>query len=587
MKKYKIFKYIGPYKKDFIIAICCFAFETLLEISIPFLMNELLSKGVYIDNVTNKYAINVQNLTIISLIMVVCAVLAFFLGVNGAKYTALAGRGFGAELRKNEYLKIQKFSFNNIDTLRTSSLITRLTDDITVIQDGFCECMRPIIRAPLTLIFSLVFAFIISPILALIFCVSLPVLAVLLLIILFKVKPNYKKMQMAMDDINRVTNENITNIKTIKSFVKEDYEIEKFDEVNKNFKHIARKSFGFTALNMPTVNLIMYATIVCILYFGGIFVINEQYGVTTVNISSFLTYVQQILASLTMMSNVFMIFNRMEASIDRTKEVLTTDINYVINKDSKLKIEDGNISFKNVCFKYNQSANKNTLENINLNIKKGQFIGIVGKTGSGKTTLINLIDRFYDISTGKLLIDNIDIKDFSMEELHSKISLSFQSPLLFKGSVIDNLKFGNKNASMDDVIKACKLTCCYDFITTKLANGFDTIISEGGTDISGGQRQRICLARALIVNPKILILDDSFSAIDHLTEIEVKKNLNSLKNITKIVVSQKISAIKDADKIIVLDEGKITSIGKHEDLLSKDNIYKELATLQNEIGGNK
>lgn len=583
-----LLKYIKPYKSECIGAMVLTIFESILEIFIPFLMNYLLTMGVYFDAPSGRYTINYTNLIFIASLMIACAILAFASGLVSVKLIAVTGRGFGAELRKATYKKIEDFSFNNIDELRQSSLITRLTDDNQIIQNAFCVSFRPLFRAPVQLVFAIVFSLIISPTLSIVLLVAMPILALSYLVILKEVKPRYRALQVGTDNLNNLTKEAIKNVKTIKSYVKEDYEIKKFNDVNDDLRKTSINSYKLSALNMPIMNLILFSTIIGILYFGGYFVINKEYNITTVNIASFLTYLSQVLGCFRMLNNVFTQINRAEASLVRTNEVLVTPIDLRFNNESKLKITSGDVVFKHVNFRYAKNAQNLVLHDINLHIKSGEFLGVVGETGSGKTTLISLINRFYDVSEGELLIDRQNIKEYNEHELHEKVSLSFQSPLLFKGTILDNLKFGNTIAPMDRIIKACKISDCYDFIMNDLDKNFSTMISEGGTSISGGQRQRICIARALINNPKVLILDDSFSALDHLTENTVKDNINKyLKDTTKIVISQKISAIKKADRIVVLKDGTISHIGTHKELYVLDPIYKDMCDLQKEAPDNE
>jgi len=578
-----LLKYIKPYKKEAFLGLLFTFIESGLEIFIPFLMNLLLSKGIYFDGLTNKYMISNNDLLFISLLMVGCAIIAFICGTLSSKFIAIAGRGFGAELRKGLYKKIEEYSFKNIDSFRQSSLITRLTDDNQIIQNNFCTSFRPLVRAPIQLVFAVLFSILISPSLSIILFIAMLLIAIMYFAIMREVKPKYRKMQEETDVLNQYTKEAITNVKTIKTYVKENYEISKFNINNNELRRTSIMSYGITALNMPVTNLIMFSTTVALLYFGGIFVINNQYGVTTVNIASFLTYLSQALACFRMLNNAFTQINRAEASIERTIEALDEPIDLIFNNESKLKILDGDIVFNHVSFKYSLNAKNNVLNDINLHITKGEFIGLVGPTGAGKSTLTNLINRFYDVTDGDLLIDQNNIKLYCENEIHNKVSLTFQSPILFKGTILENLKLGNKDASMDTVIRACKIACCYDFITNTIENGFDFVVSEGGTNVSGGQRERLCIARAIISNPKILILDDSFSALDHLTENKIKENIDKeLKETTKIVISQKISATRNADRIIVLNEGKITNIGTHEVLYSKDPIYKDMCDSQKE-----
>ena len=580
----KFARFMKPYKKEFILAIACIILESSFEVFLPFMQNILLTYGIHSeDNIT--YTMDINYVLMIGGIMIGISLLAFFLGVFGARFSAISCRGFGYEIRKEEYKKIQEYSFKNLDEFRASSLITRLTNDVQILSDTLCTSLRPALRAPFMLIFSLTFALIISPTLSAVFFVALVFLGVTIFSIVHVVKPRFLKIQKLLDNINRVTQESIIAIKTIKAYYKKDFEIEKFEKANKELTGVARKTLSINAFAMPIGQVANYGTMIAIIYFGGILYMQPGHAIALNDIQTFLTYVLQLLSTIMMLSNVLMAINRSTASFYRINEVIDARSEIIDKSDSKLSIKDGSISFKNVYFKYKADAKEYVLKDINFSIKNGEFVGIIGQTGSAKSTLISLIDRFYEASEGEILISNNDIKDYSLHELREEISISFQSPLLFKGTVLENLKRGNKDATMEEIIKACKIAECYDFITKQLSNGFDTMISQGGTSVSGGQRQRLCIARAIIKNPKILILDDSFSALDKITEAKVKENLKrDLPEITKIVISQKISAIKDADKIIVLDNGTITNIGKHDELLKTDEIYKDIDSLQ-QIGG--
>lgn len=578
----KIFSYLKPYKKETFLACLFVVLETLLEIVIPFLMNYILQNNGGInygeDNIITN--VNYKVVYAIGIAMIVSAILAFILGVLGSKYTAIAGRGLGANLRKEQFKKIQNFSFNNLDHFRNDSLITRLTNDITIIQDWFCQSLRATLRSPTLLLFSLILAFIVSPYLGIIFLVAVPFLSLLIILILKYVKPKFISLQKTVDDLNRVTDESIIAIKTVKSYVKEDYEMEKFQNVNSDLIKTSSSAFSAISMNLPAIQFVMYATIIALLTFGASFF--EKGLIKDVSeISTFLSYILQLLAVLIMMSNVFILTNRANASIIRVIDVLETQSEIIDGNDDK-KINSGNININKVNFKYNKKSKNYVLENINMNIHNGDFIGIFGQTGSGKTTLINLIERFYDVTDGEIIIDNLNIKNYKLYELHNKIAVCFQNPILFSGTILDNLKWGNKDASIEEIKKVCKIACCDDFINNQLPQGYNTMISQGGTNLSGGQRQRICIARALLKNPKILILDDSFSALDHLTEEALKSNLNELKSITKIIISQKISAIKDANDIYVLVNGKISHHGSHNELLKQDEIYSNTYNIQNE-----
>lgn len=579
-------KFLKPYRWQFALAVLCIVLECGLEVVLPFLMNAMTKNGIQ-DNGLGGYTMDLNYVLIIGSIMIGIAVFAFILGIVGSKFSAIACRGLGYEIRKEEYQKLQKYSFSNVDSFRQSSLITRLTTDVQIISDTLCVSLRPALRAPLVMIFSLTFSLIISPMLSLIFVVSIFILGIMMFTIIKLVKPRFKLIQKLVDNINRVTQESVIAIKTIKAYVKKDYELIKFQAANQELKDTATKTLSINALSMPAGQIANYSTMIAIIYFGGLMTMSVNAAIVVEDIQTFLTYVLQLLATVMMFSNVLMAINRASASLYRVKEVLDTNSEIINKEDSNLKVKDGSIEFKNVDFKYESTSDEFVLKDINFNIKSGEFVGIVGQTGSSKSTLVYLMERYYEANNGEILLADENIKDYSLKEVRDAISISFQSPTLFKGTVIENLKRGNKNATKEEIIEACKVADCYDFVVNKLSDGFNTTISQGGTSVSGGQRQRLCIARALIKRPKILILDDSFSALDKITEARVKNNLKSLlPNMTKIVISQKISTIQDADKIIVLDNGKISNIGTHEELIEKDPIYRDIYNLQ-VLGGEK
>ncbi len=579
-------KFLKPYRWQFALAVLCIVLECGLEVVLPFLMNAMTKNGIQ-DNGLGGYTMDLNYVLIIGSIMIGIAVFAFILGVVGSKFSAIACRGLGYEIRKEEYQKLQKYSFSNVDSFRQSSLITRLTTDVQIISDTLCVSLRPALRAPLVMIFSLTFSLIISPMLSLIFVVSIFILGIMMFTIIKLVKPRFKLIQKLVDNINRVTQESVIAIKTIKAYVKKDYELIKFQAANQELKDTATKTLSINALSMPAGQIANYSTMIAIIYFGGLMTMSVNAAIVVEDIQTFLTYVLQLLATVMMFSNVLMAINRATASLYRVKEVLDTNSEIINKEDSNLKVKDGPIEFKNVDFKYESTSDEFVLKDINFKIKSGEFVGIVGQTGSSKSTLVYLMERYYEANNGEILLADENIKDYSLKEVRDAISISFQSPTLFKGTVIENLKRGNKNATKEEIIEACKVADCYDFVVNKLSDAFNTTISQGGTSVSGGQRQRLCIARALIKRPKILILDDSFSALDKITEARVKNNLKSiLPNMTKIVISQKISTIQDADKIIVLDNGKISNIGTHEELIEKDPIYRDIYNLQ-VLGGEK
>lgn len=583
--KFSYFTYLKPYRKHLILAVSTILIECGLEISLPFLMNLLLQNGMTMDfQDQTKYTLNLSYTLIMGGIMLSFAVIAFLLGMITARATAKAGRGLGYELRKQEYQKIQEFTFSNLDDFRINSLITRMTNDIQIISDSFCQMLRPVLRAPLQLVFAAIFALLMSKELSLVFAVAVPLLGIALFFIVIKARPLFYKLQTSLDSINRTTQESLIAVRLVRANSKMNYEEEKFANVNATSRKIGNSAMGLTSLNMGFMQLMTYACIIAVLFIGGqTAILKAQDAKAVSNIATFLSYVNQMMASLNMLSNVFMIFTRSAASKKRVHEVFQAEPEIKENKNSALRIENGSIEFDHVSFKYKETSKEYVIKDNTFSIDDGQFIGILGQTGSSKSTLIYLIERFYDINEGKILLSGHDIKDYPLNEVRKNIGISFQNPTLFTGTVKENLLWGRKDASDEEIIKACKIACCYDFIVNKLPEGFSTQIGQGGSNVSGGQRQRLCIARALLRNPKILILDDSFSALDRITEAEVKSNLkNELPHMTKIIISQKVSTIQDADKIIVLNEGKINSIGTNEELLKNDSIYQDIYHIQME-----
>lgn len=575
-----LFKFIKPYRKEFIISVVTIVIESLLEISCPYLMSMLLEYGIIQNGDT--YIIDNEVVILLSCLMVLFGTLAFISGLFFAKYVARFSKGVGYEIRKAEYLKLKEYSFHNLDSVSASSLLTRLTSDINIIADTVSNSFRPMFRAPVMLIATLTISAITSPILSCVFFVTVPILAIIMVVIVKYVKPRFLKIQKIVDRMNRNTKESIVAIKTIKSYVKEDFEINKFKEINDDSRKSSNDAMGANGLMMPAQELVLYSTIVGILYLGGYLALKPDYANIVVNIAMFLTYVTQLLATVQMLTNVTLNLNRAGASVTRVEELFKVKSEIKDNPSSKLQVLNGDIEFKNVSFSYFNDKNY-VLNNVSLKIKSGSFVGVVGQTGSSKTTLINLLLRFYDVSEGNVFIGDHDVRDYSIHELRKNISISFQNPFLFNDTVLNNIKRGNKEATMDEVINAAKIACAYDFITNDLEDGFNTMIAEGGTNLSGGQRQRVCLARAILMHPKVLILDDSFSALDRITEAKVKENLkNTLPDVTKIVISQKISTIKDSDEIIVLEKGNVSNIGNHKFLAENDPIYKDINNIQNE-----
>ena len=568
----RIFSYMKQYKKYACLALLCIAVEAVLELMVPMIMADLIDNGVANGDTAYIYTKGLQ--------MAGCAVLAFILGIGSARFSALAGQGLGANIRQAEYEKLQSYSFANIDHFRVSSLVTRLTSDVTNIQNSVSTGMRPFGRSPVMLIFASSVAFTINRTLAFVFFVALPILAVLLIIIIMNVRPLYGRMQNAIDLVNRSIQENLTAIRVVKAYVRGDYEVAKFEEVNANLKKESEKAFGIAVLNMPAMQFVMYGTIISILFIGGHLINAGQLKIG--ELTSFLSYVLLILNSLMMMSNVFLMMTRSLASASRIVEVLDEKIDITDEQAEDISVKKGSIEFDHVWFKYKKEAKEYVLSDVSFNIEAGQTIGIIGQTGSAKTTLVSLIPRLYDATKGTVRIDGIDVKKYPMRHLRDAIAVVLQKNTLFSGSLLSNLYWGNENASMEEINEACHIACVDEFLD-RLPQGYDTDMGQGGVNVSGGQKQRICIARAILKKPKVLILDDSTSAVDTATEAKIREGLaKKLPDMTKIVIAQRISSVKHADQIIILDRGKVAAIGTHETLLANNRIYQEIYESQKE-----
>lgn len=568
----RIFSYMKQYKKYACMALLCIAVEAVLELMVPMIMADLIDNGVANGDTAYIYTKGLQ--------MAGCAVLALILGIGSARFSALAGQGLGANIRQAEYEKLQSYSFANIDHFRVSSLVTRLTSDVTNIQNSVSTGMRPFGRSPVMLIFASSVAFTINRTLALVFFVALPILAVLLIIIIMNVRPLYGRMQNAIDLVNRSIQENLTAIRVVKAYVRGDYEVSKFEEVNANLKKESEKAFGIAVFNMPAMQFVMYGTIISILFIGGHLINAGQLKIG--ELTSFLSYVLLILNSLMMMSNVFLMMTRSLASASRIVEVLDEIIDITDEQAEDISVKKGSIEFDHVWFKYKKEAKEYVLSDVSFNIEAGQTIGIIGQTGSAKTTLVSLIPRLYDATKGTVRIDGIDVKKYPMRHLRDAIAVVLQKNTLFSGSLLSNLYWGNENASMEEINEACHIACVDEFLD-RLPQGYDTDMGQGGVNVSGGQKQRICIARAILKKPKVLILDDSTSAVDTATEAKIREGLaKKLPDMTKIVIAQRISSVKHADQIIILDRGKVAAIGTHETLLANNRIYQEIYESQKE-----
>ncbi len=565
----QFFGYFKNYKKYLYLSAVFVILETLFELIIPLIMADIIDIGV--ANKDRNYILIKGGL------MIICALLSLGLGLLYAKTAAKAGQGFGYELRKAQYQKIQEFSFKNTDHFSTSSLVTLLTSDVTILQNAICNGIRPLVRAPFMMLTALTMAILINAKLAVVFLIAIPVLATCLIIIMSKVRPLYGKMQRALDSVNSIVQENLIAIRVVKSYVRKDYEQAKFNEVNLNYQLVSRKSFHYAVMNMPCFQFVMYSTIIAILWFGDgmIQVGNMQVG----ELTGFLSYIMQILNSLMMISNVFLMLTRSLASAYRIQEVFDEEID-IKDEKSDIKITRGKIIFKNVAFKYDLKAKEYVLNNINLEIEPGETVGIIGGTGSAKTSLVQLIPRLYDITAGDLLIDGHDIKSYGIEHLRDEIAMVLQKNTLFSGTIKENILWGKADASDHELNEVLDIACASEFIDA-LPKGINTDLGQGGVNVSGGQKQRLCIARALLKKPKILILDDSTSALDTATERKLTDGLAYyLPKTTKIIISQRLSSLAHADKIVILTDGKIDDIGTPEELANRNHIYQDLCKIQ-------
>ena len=561
--------YFENNRTDLIGGILCVALEGVFELAIPLIMADIIDVGV--ANRDTNYILGR------SLAMVACALLSLLLGLLYARFAARAGQGFGAALREAEYKKIQSFSFSNMDHFSTPSLITRLTGDVTILQNAISNGMRPMVRGPFMMVLALIISITMNPKLAFVFYVAIPILAVGLYLILRRLGPMYGKMQKAMDKVNSIVQENLIAIRTVKSYVKGDSEARKFGEVNESYKESSERAYHYAALNMPCLQLVMYATIVCLLWFGGNFI---HLGTMQVGqLTGFLSYVMQILNSLLMISFVFLMISRSSTSASRIFEVLDEAAS-IADGTGESRVERGAIDFEHVCFKYESTAKEYVLSDINLHIGAGQMVGIIGGTGSAKSSLVQLIPRLYDVTDGSLKIDGHNVKEFPIAYLRDAVGMVLQNNTLFSGTIRENLKWGNENATDEELEWACRIACV-DELLMRMPDGYETNLGQGGVNVSGGQKQRICIARALLKRPRVLIFDDSTSAVDTATEAKIRTRLaEELKDTTKIIITQRIGSIEEADMIVVLDNGKINETGTHEQLLAHNPIYQDIYEFQ-------
>ena len=581
-------KSIREYKKASILSPIFVAFEVVLEVAIPFIMSMLVD---YMQK--NENNLNINTIIMYGGILLGLAILSLLFGFLAGKYCAEASTGFAKNLRKDMFYAIQDYSFTNIDKFSTSSLVTRMTTDITNVQMAYMLVIRTAIRAPLMIIFALIMSFTINTYLALIFLIMVPLIATGLILIFKKAHPIFIKVFKKYDKLNNTVQENVRGIRTVKSFVREDYETEKFKKSSNDIKEdfiVAEKILSF--IN-PLMNFAIYCTTLIISLLGSMVIVNSLDGtvafkfgqLSTGQLSSLITYTTQILMALMMVSMIVVMITMSITSAERICEVLNEKSDLTNPENPIMEVKNGDIEFKNVNFSYCGSEDKLSLKNINLKLKSGQTLGIIGGTGSSKSTLVSLIPRLYDTSDGEVLVGDINVKDYDIETLRNNVAMVLQKNVLFSGTIKENLRWGNENATDEELIEAAKLAQADSFIQT-FPDKYDTFIEQGGTNVSGGQKQRLCIARALLKKPKILILDDSTSAVDTKTDALIRKAMKeNIPNTTKIIIAQRTSSVMDADLICVLDRGKICGLGTHEELLKTNAIYQEVYYSQNRIGG--
>ena len=549
--------------------------EVVVETIIPFLMASMIDEGV------NKGDMN--HILMTGLAMGACALIGLFAGAMGGIYGARASTGFARNLRMSMFENIQNFSFANIDKFSTAGLVTRMTTDVTNLQMAYQMILRMCIRAPFSLICAMTMTFIINAKLASVYLVAIVFLGIVLSILLSKTYKYFNQVFEKYDELNASVQENVSSIRVVKAFVREEHEVKKFNKAAYNVYKLFVKAENAMVSVSPIMSLTVYASIIAISWFGANMIVGSE--LTTGELTSMLTYCMNILMSLMMVAVAFVMITMSLASAKRVSEVLDEKSTLTNPESPDFNVPDGSIEFENVSFSYNNTAEKPVLKDINLKIYSGETIGIIGGTGSSKTSLVNLIGRLYDVNEGSVKVGGKDVRTYDLETLRDEVSVVLQKNVLFSGTILDNLRWGNENATEEECIKACKLACADDFIQT-FPDKYNTYIEQGGTNVSGGQRQRLCIARALLKKPKILILDDSTSAVDTATDAKIRKAFrDEIPDTTKIIISQRISSVEHADKIIVMDDGIISAVGKHSDLIESSPIYNEIYVAQTSTGG--
>lgn len=565
-----LLKQLGKYKSDSVICTIFTLLEVLFETMIPYTMIKIIDLGIQRSDISKVIQYG--------MVLVGLALLGLVSGIMSGIFGARASAGFAANLRAAMFINIQKFSFSNIDKYSSSGLITRLTTDVSNIQNSYQMVIRMMMRAPALMFFSMIMAIIISPKLSVIFVVSLIALSIVLGLVIKKAGKAFGEVFRKYDALNSNIQENIRGIRVVKSFVQEDKEISKFEKSIGVIYDLAVKAENYVAKINPAMYLCIFAAIIALSYFGARLIVNNE--LSTGELTSLFTYIMTMLTSLLFLSFISVMVAMSEASARRIAEIIEESPDIVSKEDAIKEVKDGNIDFEHVYFSYAKGKGKPVLEDIDLHIRSGETIGIIGGTGSAKSTLISLISRLYDVTEGGIKVGGIDVRDYDIEELRNKVSVVLQKNVLFSGTILDNLRWGKEDASLEECIEVCKIACADEFING-FENGYETWIEQGGSNLSGGQRQRLCIARALLKSPKILILDDSTSAVDTVTDEKIRQGFkNNLKTCTKIIIAQRISSVKDADRIIVLKDGRVDAFDTHDNLIKNNDIYADIVNIQ-------
>lgn len=573
----KLSKSLREYKKESILTVVCMVVEAAMEVLIPLIIFEF---GKCVNPSTGGDP-DINGMIRWGIFMVLAAIASLVAGMLGGKFCAEASAGFAKNLRYDMFTAVQGYSFKNIDKFSSSSLVTRLTTDVTNVQMAFMMLIRTAIRSPLMLIFSIVMSFAIDTSLPWIFFVTMPILVFALSIMIKCAMPIFKKVFKRYDALNESIQENVKGMRVVKAYVREEYETEKFSKVSNELCKDFTKAERILAINSPVMNICLQGAILAITYFGARIIMGGSSALNTLGLQSLMTYSLQILFSLQMLSMIFVMLTMSAESGHRIVEVLEEKSTLTNPEHPVMEVKNGDVKFENVSFRYSNTAEKYALEDINLDIKSGETVGILGGTGSSKTTLVNLISRLYDVSKGSVKVGDVDVRDYDMEVLRNQVAVVLQKNTLFSGTIKDNLRWGDKNATDEEMVHACKLAQADEFIR-QFPKGYDTMITQGGTNVSGGQKQRLCIARALLKKPKVLILDDSTSAVDMKTDALLRAAFRQyIPDTTKIIIAQRVASVMDADKIVIMNNGRIDDIGTHDELLKRNEIYREVYYSQN------